>query len=95
MARHPQISDENNRNHPADNLDVSARYLVYNIFIAMSGMPEASRLLQNLGENEQILARAVERGWVEVIERRRKSGAMARLVALTDEGRRMARKSLH
>jgi len=37
----------------------------------------------------------MDRGWVEVFERRRKDGAMVRLVALTDEGRRMARKSLH
>jgi len=83
------------RSLDADNVDISARYLVYNIFIAMMGMPEASRLLRDIGENESILARAVERGWIEVIERRRKSGVMARLVALTDEGRQMARRNLH
>ena len=94
MAKPSQINDKSTRNHHADNVDVSARYLVYNIFIAMSGMPEAARLLRDLDEKEQVLERAVERGWVEVIQRRRKSGALAQLVALTDEGRRMARRSL-
>ena len=95
MARHPQISDEGKRSHHTDPIDIAARYLVYNLFIAFSGTPETSRLLRDIDERVETLARAVERGWVEVFERRRKAGAMVRLVALTAEGRRMARKSLH
>ena len=94
MAKPFQTSDESHRESSRRNVDVSARYLVYNIFIAMSGLPEAARLLRDLDEKEQVLKRAVERGWVEVIQRRRKSGALAQLIALTDEGRRMARRSL-
>ena len=78
-----------------DTIDGAARYLVYNLFIAVSGATETSRLLRDIDEKVETLARAVDRGWVEVFERRRKDGAMVRLVALTDEGRRMARKSLH
>ena len=95
MARLPQISDEGKQSYHTDNIDVAARYLVYNLFIAVSGTPETSRLLRDIEEKVETLARAVERGWVEVFERRRKTGAMVRLVALTDEGRRMARRSLH
>ena len=94
MARLPQIGDERKHRY-TDTIDVAARYLVYNLFIAVSGAPETSRLLRDIDEKVETLARAVERGWVEVFERRRKDGAMVRLVALTDEGRRMARKSLH
>ena len=95
MAEPPQISHESNRSHHTDHIDIAARYLVYNLFIAFSGTPETSRLLRDIDERVETLARAVERGWVEVFERRRKAGAMVRLVALTAEGRRMARKSLH
>jgi hypothetical protein len=95
MPRHPTVSDEDKPSRHSDGLDVAARYLVYNLFIAVSGTPETSRLLREIDENVETLARAVERGWVEVFDRRRKSGDMVRLVALTDEGRRMARRSLH
>lgn len=95
MASHPQISDERKQSHHTDHIDVAARYLVYNLFIAVSGTPEMSRLLRDIDEKAETLARAVERGWIEVFERRRKAGAMVRLVALTNEGRRMARRNLH
>ena len=95
MARLPQISGDRKSNRPTEVVDIAARYLVYNLFIAMSGTPETSRLLRDIDEKAETLARAVERGWVEVFERRRKTGAMVRHVVLTDEGRRMARKSLH
>ena len=88
------MGDERKQRY-TDTIDVAARCLVYNLFIAVSGAPETSLLLRDIDEKVQTLARAVDRGWVEVFERRRKDGAMVRLVALTDEGRRMARKSLH
>ena len=88
------MGDERKQRY-TDSVDAAARYLVYNLFIAVSGAPETSRLLRDIDEKVETLARAMDRGWVEVFERRRKDGAMVRLVALTDEGRRMARKSLH
>ena len=93
MARHLQVSRVGKASCHADSVDVAARYLVYNLFV--SGMPETSRLLRDIDEKVETLARAVERGWIEVFDRRRKSGAVMRLVALTDEGRRMARRNLH
>ena len=95
MVRHLQASREGKASRHADRVDVAARYLVYNLFVANSGTPETSRLLRDIDERVETLARAVERGWIEVFDRRRKSGAVMRLVALTDEGRRMARKNLH
>ena len=88
MVWNRQTSDEGKLSHRTDNVDVAARYLVYNLFIG--GTPEAPRLLKDINEKEETLARAIERGWVEVFERRRSSGAMVQLVALTDEGRQMA-----
>jgi hypothetical protein len=95
MVRHLQVSREGKASCHADRVDVAARYLVYNIFVAISGTPETSRLLRDIDERVETLARAMERGWIEVFDRRRKSGAVVRLVALTDEGRRMARRNLH
>ena len=95
MARHLQVSREGKASRQADRVDVAARYLVYNLFVAMSGTPETSLLLRDIDEKIETLARAVERGWIDVFDRRWKSGAVMRLVALTDEGRRMARRNLH
>ena len=95
MARHLQLRDEGKASRHADRVDLAARYLVYNLFIAIGGTPETSQLLRDIDEKVETLARAVERGWVEVFDRRRKSGAVVRLVALTDEGRRIARKNFH
>jgi hypothetical protein len=95
MVRHLQVSREGKASRNADGVDVAARYLVYNLFVALSGTPETSRLLRDIDEKIETLARAVERGWIEVFDRRRKGGAVVRLVALTDEGRRMARRNLH
>jgi hypothetical protein len=95
MVRHLKVSHEGKASRNTNRVDVAARYLVYNLFVAVSGTPETSRLLHDIDERVETLARAVERGWIEVFDRRRKSGAMMRLVALTDEGRRMARRNLH
>jgi hypothetical protein len=95
MARHLQVSREGKASCHADRVDVAARYLVYNLFVAISGTPERSRLLRDIDERVETLARAMERGWIEVFDRRQKSGVVVRLVALTDEGRRLARRNLH
>jgi len=96
MSRRPQISHEGKPGHRGDSVDVAASYLVYNLYLAVvSGTPGTAQPLRDMDENVETLARAVERGWVEVFERLRKSGAVVRLVALTDEGRRLARRNLH
>jgi hypothetical protein len=94
MARHLQVSHESEASRHSDKVDAAARYLVYNLFVAISEMPEGSHLLRDIDVSVEILARAVERGWVDVFERRR-NGAVVRLVALTDEGRRIVRRSFH
>jgi hypothetical protein len=46
--------------------------------------------LHGLGESAATISRAVERGWVILQEERRRP--LERKAALTDEGRRLARK---
>ena len=67
-----QVSDEGKPSRPAEVVDVAARYLVYKLFDAISGTPETSRLLRDIDERVETLARAVERGWVVVLEHQRK-----------------------
>jgi hypothetical protein len=95
MARHLHVSHVDKSNHQTDKVDVAARHLVYDLFVAMSGTPEASRLLRDVDEKLETLARAMERGWIKVFGRQRKCGTVVRLVTLTDEGRREARKNFH
>ena len=96
MSRRPQISYEGKPGHRDDGVDVATLYLVYNLYLAViSGTRGMAQPLRDMDENVETLARAVERGWVEVFERLRKNGAVERLVALTDEGRRLARSNLH
>jgi hypothetical protein len=95
MPRHPQVSDKGKPKRPAEVADIAARYLVYKIFDAISGTPETWRPLRDIDEKVEILARAVERGWVVVLEHQQEGRPTVRVVALTDEGRRMARRSLH
>jgi hypothetical protein len=91
MARHLQVSHEGNSRRHTDRVDVTASYLVYNLFVAISGTPEASHLLRDIDEKME----TVERGWLRVFDGRRKCGAVVRLVRLTDEGRRVARGNFH
>jgi hypothetical protein len=66
-----------------DAIDVAARYLVYKLYDATGGTKEWWPL-RGLGERLEVVARAVELGWV--IVQGKSSGA------LTDEGRRLARR---
>ena len=95
MPGHPQISDEGKPSSHTVRVDVAARYLVYNLFISIGETSETSKLLCDFAERTETLARAVKRGWVEVFERRQEGGEVVRVVALTDEGRRMVRGCLH
>jgi len=91
MSRHPQVSDKVKPSRPTAAVDVAARYLVYKIFDAISGTPETWRPLRDIDEKAETLAR----GWVVVLDYQQEYGPAVRVVALTDEGRRMARRSLH
>ena len=73
-----------------DGTDMAARYFVYKLYEATGGYPMQWQILHGLGESAATISWAVERGWVVLqgvgvkpLERR---------AALTDEGRRLARK---
>jgi len=74
-----------------DGTDVAARYFVYK---TVRGLLADSRcnwqLLHGMGESAATISRAVERGWVVIQEERGKP--LERNAALSDEGRRLARR---
>jgi hypothetical protein len=73
-----------------DALDVAARYFVYKLYDATRREPMQWVALKGIDEASATIARAVERGWVVLQELSRKP--LERKAALTDEGRRLARK---
>jgi hypothetical protein len=75
----------------ADTTEIAARYFVYKLFDATAGQPMRWATLRGMNESRATIARAVERGWV-ILEGT--SGKPLELkAALTDEGRRLARKA--
>ena len=73
-----------------DGADVAARYFVYKLYEATDGQPMQWQLLHGMGESAATISRAVERGWVVLQDLRGKP--LDGKAALTDEGRRLARK---
>ena len=73
-----------------DALDVAARYFVYKLYDATRREPMQWVALKGIDEASATIARAVERGGVVLQELSRKP--LDRKAALTDEGRRLARK---
>ncbi len=73
-----------------DGADVAARYFVYKLYEATDGQPMQWQVLLGMGESAVTISRAVERGWVILQEVSRKP--VERKAALTDDGRRLARK---
>jgi hypothetical protein len=71
-----------------DGTDVAARYFVYKLYEATSGQPMQWQVLRGMGESAATISRAVERGWVIL----QGGKSLERKAALTDEGRRLARK---
>jgi hypothetical protein len=71
-----------------DGIDVAARYFVYKLYEATGGYPMQSAALYGIGESAATISRAVERGWVVL----QGSKPLERKAALTDEGRRLARR---
>ena len=76
--------------------DVAARYFVYKIYEATDGQPNQWGTLRGMDESRATVARAVERGWVILQPRSGAKGVggkpLERNAALTDEGRRLARR---
>jgi hypothetical protein len=71
-------------------IDVAARYLVYKLYEATDGQPMRWATMQGMGELRATVERAVERGWV--ILEGTSGKLLERKAALTDEGRRLARR---
>jgi len=76
----------------AEAIDIAARYLLYKLYDATSGRPDAWQVLGNTGERPETLTRAVERGWI-IIRDDRIGRIKVQSGLLTHEGRRLARKS--
>ena len=73
-----------------DGTDVAARYFVYKLYEGTGGQPMQWTTLHGLGESAATISRAVERGWVVLQGVGVKP--LDRKAALTDEGRRLARR---
>jgi hypothetical protein len=73
-----------------EGIDVAARYFVYKLYEATDRQPLQWQVLHGMDESRATVARAVERGWVILQDVRGKP--LDRKAALTDEGRRLARK---
>ena len=71
-------------------IDVAARYFVYKLYEATDGQPMQWRVLLGMGKSAATISRAVERGWV--ILQGVGGKPLDRKAALTDEGRRLARR---
>ncbi len=76
----------------AEAIDIAARYLLYKLYDATSGRPDAWQVLGKTGERPETLTRAVERGWI-IIRDDRIGRIKVQSGLLTHEGRRLARKS--
>ena len=73
-----------------DGTEVAARYFVYKLYEATGGHPMQWAALCGMGESAATISRAVERGWVILQDVR--GGPLERQAALSDEGRRLARR---
>ena len=78
---------------PGEAVDVAARYFIYELYDATGGHAGEWKALRADGEVQPSVARAVERGWA-IVRDDGKGSTKVRSASLTDEGRRMARKSL-
>jgi hypothetical protein len=73
-----------------DGTEVAARHFVYTLYDTAEGQPMPWSVVHGMGESAATISRAVERGWVILQDVRGKP--LDRKAALTDEGRRLARK---
>jgi hypothetical protein len=73
-----------------DAIDVAAKYFVYKLYDTTDGQLMQWATLRGMDETRATVMRAVERGWV--VLRDVKGKPLDRKAALTDEGRRLARR---
>jgi hypothetical protein len=73
-------------------IDGAAHYLLYKLFDATAGRPDAWQVLGNTEERLEAVARAVERGWI-IIRDDRIGRIKVQSGLLTREGRRLAQDS--
>jgi hypothetical protein len=73
-----------------EGLDVAARHFVCKLYDTTDGQTMRWRVLFGMGESAAAISRAVERGWVVLQGVGGKP--LDRKAALTDEGRRLARR---
>jgi hypothetical protein len=71
-----------------DGIDVAARYFVYKLYDFTRGQQIQWHVLHAMDESAATISRAVERGWVIL----QGNKPLERKAALTDEGRRLARR---
>jgi hypothetical protein len=86
----PKAKEKSKVVKPGDGTDVAARYFVYKLYEVTDGQPKQWRVLHGMGESAAAISRAVEHGWVILEDVRGKP--LDRKAALTDEGRRLARR---
>ena len=82
------MSDEAPPTKILDATEVAARLFVYKLYDTADS--QRWSVLHGMGESAATISRAVERGWVILEDARGKP--LDRRAALTDEGRRLARK---
>ena len=78
----------------AEVVDIAARHFVYKLYDATNGQPGVWQVLGKvIGERQETVARAVERGWI-IVQEDDVGRIKVRSALLTEEGRRVARKGL-
>jgi hypothetical protein len=73
-----------------EGIDVAARYFAYKLYETTGGERQQWGVLREMAESPATVTRAVERGWVVLQDV--KGRPLERKAALTDEGRRLARR---
>ena len=86
----PKTNDGPKAAKTSDAADVAARYFVYKLYEATDGRPMQWHVLHGMGERATTISQAVDRGWV--ILQGVPGRPLERKAALTDKGRRLARK---
>ena len=77
----------------AEAVDVAARHMMYVLYEATGGRPDAWQGLGKIGERPETIVRAVERGWL-IVRDDRIGRIKVQSGLLTEEGRRLARKAM-
>jgi len=93
MPAKPFFNVKTKQRKAEEAVDVAARYFIYELYDATGGHAGAWKALGAHGKAQPSVARAVERGWA-ILREDGKGSTKMRSASLTDEGRRLARKSL-